>query len=163
MEHEEFAASTPANPVVWGVRGPARAVRAVWGGSGLACYGLACLLALAPALALGVWAAMQARYGALFWVVLAALAFLMGRPRLNLMDGLPWILCGLAGVVVAIFAGLLHLLGGAAVVATWILAGAVRGTTMVYLEDRLRRSKDAFERLRAAGQLIFIERRRGGG
>jgi hypothetical protein len=153
VEHEEFVARSSASALVWGVSGAvAGSVRAVWGAGGLALYLLALLAAAAPLLGFAAWSALWA------WLVPGALAFIAARPGLNLIDGLAWLGCGLIGAVVAVWAGPLHLFAGAAVVATWILAGAVRGTTMAALESRLRASKDDYERLRAAGKLILIPR-----
>jgi hypothetical protein len=134
------------------VSGVAGAVLAVWGAGGLALYLLALLAGLAPLLGFTAWSALW------IWLVPGALALAAARPGLNLVDGLPWLGCGLVGAVVSIWADAQHLFGGAAVVATWILAGAVRGTTMAALESRLRASKGDYERLRAAGRLILIPR-----
>ena len=160
MEHQEFVARSTANSLLWGVRGVGSAVLALWGAGGLAVYALASVLALSPAIGVAAWAALHERYGALGWLVPAVFAFAAARPGLNLINGSPWLACGVVGLVVSIWAGPLHLLGGAAVVATWILAGAVRGSAVVSLENRLRASRDDYERLRAAGKLIFTPDRR---
>lgn len=152
MEHDEFVAKSGA--FAWGVRGVAASVRAVWGGRGFALYFLACLLALAPLLVFGLWCAALGRYVALVWMVPAAAAFLRAPAGLNVADGMPWLACGIVALIVSLWAGPVHLLGGAVVVATWILTAAVRGTTMVMLEGRLRASKDAYEQLRDSGNLI---------
>jgi hypothetical protein len=158
MEHDEFVDRSSSKAFVWGVRRVTSAVFEVWGAAGLAAYGLACGLAMAPPLALAAWSAMQGRYAAVAWIVPAAFAYLAARPRLNLVDASPWLACALAGLVLSLWWGPLHLLGGAAVVASWILAGTVRGITMAFLEGRLRSSKVAYERLRATGNLILTQR-----
>ncbi|HEY8251456.1 MAG TPA: hypothetical protein VIG70_12700 [Burkholderiales bacterium] len=163
MEHSEFVARSSANSLLWGVRGVGGAVLALWGASGLAWYALASLLALSPTLGIAAWAAAHGRYGALGWLVPGVLAFAAARPGLNLVAGSPWLACGLLGVAVSIWLGPLHLLGGAAVVATWILAGAVRGSALVSLQNRLLASSDDYERLRAAGKLSFTPDRRARG
>ena len=163
MEHDEFVARSSANSLLWGGRGVGSAVRALWGARGLALYALASALALSPTIGIAAWSAWHERYGALGWLVPGLLAFAAARPGLNLIDGLPWLACGLIGLAVSIWAGPLHLLGGAAVVATWILAGAVRGSALVSLENRLRASRDDYERLRAAGKLTFTPDRRARG
>ena len=163
MEHQEFVARSSANSLLWAGRGVGKAVLALWGAGGVACYALASFLALSPAIGIAVWSALHGRYGALGWLVPSALAFAAARPGLNLIDALPWLGCALIGLVVSIWAGPLHLLGGAAVVATWILAGAVRGTALVSLQNRLLASKDDYERLRDAGKLIFTPDRRARG
>jgi hypothetical protein len=163
MEHSEFVARSSANSLLWGVRGVGGAVLALWGASGLAWYALASLLALSPTIVIAAWAAAHGRYGALGWLVPGVLAFAAARPGLNLVAGSPWLACGLLGVAVSIWLGPLHLLGGAAVVATWILAGAVRGSALVSLQNRLLASSDDYERLRAAGKLSFTPDRRARG
>lgn len=163
MEHEEFVARSSANSLLWGVRGVGSAVLALWGAGGLAWYALASLLALSPTIAIAAWSAALERYAALGWLIPGVLAFAVARPGLNLIAASPWLACGLLGVAVSIWAGPLHLLGGAAVVATWILAGAVRGTALVSLQNRLLASKDDYERLRAAGKLTFTPDRRARG
>jgi len=152
MEHDEFVAKSGA--FAWGVRGVAASVRAIWGARGLALYLLACLLALAPLLVFGAWCVAVGRYVPLIWVVPAAVAFVRARPGLNVVDGMPWLACAIGALIVSLWSGPVHLLGGAAVVATWILTAAVRGTTMVMVEGRLRASKDAYEQLRDSGNLI---------
>lgn len=68
------------------------------------------------------------------------LAFLVGRPNLNMIAGFPWLLCFLIGVVCAIFFGRLHVISGFLPFVTWVLSGAHRGMTMVAMEDELRES-----------------------
>ena len=83
------------------------------------------------------------------------LAFLVGRPNLNLIAGFPWLLCFLIGVVCAIFLDwLLHLVGGSLPFVTWVLSGAHRGMTMVAMEDELRESAEAYNKLKKAGVLV---------
>jgi hypothetical protein len=163
MEHNEFVARSSANSLLWSVRGIGSAILALWGAGGLAWYVLASLLALSPTLGIAAWSAAHERYGALGWLVPGVLAFAAARPGLSLVAGSPWLACGLVGVALAIWAGPLHLLGGAAVVATWILAGAVRGSALVSLQSRLLVSREDYERLRAAGKLTFTPDRRARG
>ena len=152
MEHDEFVAKSGA--FTWGVRGVAASVRAVWGSRGLVLYFLACLLALAPLLVFGAWCVALGRYVPLVWMVPAVAAFFRARAGLNVVDGIPWLACAIVALIVSLWAGPVHLLGGAAVVATWILTAGVRGTTLLMLENRLRTSKDAYEQLKASGNLI---------
>ncbi len=140
---------------MWGVDGFYRAVSIVWGLRGLLTVGALSLLVLAPSLGFAVYAIWQERYGSLAWVLAGILAFSAGRPNLNLIEGLPWVGCAFAGVLASVWWGPSHLVGGILPGVTWFLAGALRGTTMVAMGDRLSASKVAYDHLKASGRLLI--------
>jgi hypothetical protein len=155
MEHNEFVEKTRSNAIVWGVERFYRAVFLVWGTSGLFWILAASLLILAPALAFVLYCLLHSRFFAVAWTLPVVLAFLAGIPNLNLIAGSIWVLCALIGVVVAVFFGPLHLVGALLPFLTWFLSGALKGTTMVSMEDRLRESQESYRRLKESGILII--------
>ena len=155
MEHQEFVAKTSAGDMLWGVRGFTRAVFLVWRARGLLYVAVAALFGLMPLLGFAAYSAWRGQYGPLVWILPGALAFYIGKPNLNLIVGLPWLACGLVGLVASAWLGPLHLLGGLVPGVTWLLSGALKGTAMHMMEERLRTSKHSYDRLKASGRLIL--------
>jgi hypothetical protein len=155
MEHEEFVAKTSAGTMLWGVRGFTRAVFFVWRTRGLLYVAVAALIALMPLLGFAAYSAWSGQYGPLAWILPGVLAFYAGKPNWNLIDGLPWLACVLVGFVSSAWLGALHLFGGLLPCVTWFLSGALKGTVMQMMEERLRASKDSYDRLKMSGNLLL--------
>jgi hypothetical protein len=126
-----------------------------WPGERLLAVVAASLLALAPAFAFGVYCVLGQKYAALAWALPATLAFIAGTPNLNCIIGFPWALCAGIGLALMIFYGPLHLVGGLLPSVTWLLASAIKGTTMMSMKDRLIESAEAYKRLKEADVLFF--------
>ncbi len=155
MEHQEFVERTTAADMWWGVRGFTRAVLIVWRTRGLLYLAVAALFALLPLLGFAVYSAWSSRYGALAWILPGMLAFYAGKPNLNIIDSLPWLACGLVGLVASAWFGALNLLGGLIPCVTWFLSSALKGTVMHMMGERLRASKDSYNRLNGSGRLLL--------
>jgi hypothetical protein len=155
MEHDEFVEKTRGDEIVWGVRGFLRPVFYVWGTGGLAVVVAMSILVLTPALGFGVYCFSHHKYVAMAWALPAVLAFIAGKPNLNCIAGSVWVICALVGWVLSIFFGPYHLVGGLLPGLTWFLAGALRGTTMVSMGDRLRESPEAYRKLKESGLMSF--------
>ncbi len=156
MDHAEFVRQSSGRAVFWGVHTFLRPVRLVWGIRGLFVVAAASLLVLAPTFGFGFYAVRQGHFGGLAWALPALLAFFVGRPNLNCVAALPWVICALIGLVVAIFFGPLHYVGGVLPGITWMLAGALRGTTMQAMQERLRESPQAYDKLKRSGEMLFL-------
>jgi hypothetical protein len=155
MEHQEFVERTSAGDMSWGVRGYTRAVFLVWRTRGLLYLAVAALFGLLPLLGFAVYSAWSSQYGALAWILPGMLAFYAGKPNLNLINSLPWLACGLAGLVASTWFGALSLFGGLLPCVTWFLSGALKGTVMQMMGERLRASKDSYDRLNVSGRLLL--------
>ncbi len=155
MEHEEFVAKASAGNMLWGVRGFTRAVFLVWRTRGVLYVAVAALFGLAPLLGFAAYSAWSGQYGSLAWILPGVLAFYTGKPNMNLIDGLPWLACILVGLVASAWFGPLHLFGGFVPCLTWFLSGALKGTVMQMMKERLRASKDSYDRLKASGRLLL--------
>jgi len=155
MDHQEFVAKTSAEGVLWGVHGFTRAVFLVWRTRGLLYVAVGALLALMPLLGLAAYSAWRGQYGSLAWIVPGMLAFYTGRANLNFIDGLPWLACVLVGLMASAWFGPLHLFGGFVPCVTWFLSGTLKGAVMQMMQERLRASKDSYDRLNASGRLLL--------
>lgn len=155
MEHDEFVTKSSSGGISWGVQGFFRPVFIVWGIRGLLAVGTLSLLVLAPLLGFAFYSTWHEQFGPLAWVLPGLLAFYAGRPNLNLIAGLPWMGCALAGVLTSFWFGPAHLVGGILPCVSWFLSGALKGTTMMAMGDRLSASKDAYDKLKASGTLLI--------
>lgn len=152
MTHEEFVRTRGE----WGVRGFFRPVHVAAGVPGVLAPALAYLVVLGGLLG-GVGLAVEAaRPWSALWAVPCALAFLCAPTNANLVDGSCFVLLALVvGPGAAVATGSPHHAAcGVASFLAYVGGAAVRGTTMIGLEDVLVRSPAAFERLSRRG-LIF--------
>ena len=156
MEHNEFVEKSggSGSVPVWGIRGFYRPVYLVWGLFGLLDALAVSLLVLTPAIGFVCYCVWSARYAALIWTFPMIRAFLSGRPNLNMIAGLPWILCIFIGMVCAFFFGRLYFVGGSLPFVTWVLSGAQKGMTMEEMEDELRESAETYKKLQESGTLL---------
>ncbi len=159
IEHAEFVQRTQTDGILWGVRGFYHPVLIVWGFGALLAALAVTLAVLTPAFGFAFYCVWSAQYGGLLWMLPITFAFLIGGPGLNGLDLFKWILCALVGLACAAFFGPVHLAGGLVPGLTWLLAGAHKGVIMVAMEDRLRDSAEAYERIRQAG-LLFVSKTR---
>jgi hypothetical protein len=155
MDHQEFVTKTSAGDILWGVRGYTRAVFLVWRTRGLLYVVVAALFGLMPLLGFAAYSAWSGQYGSLAWTLPGVLAFYTGKPNLNLIDGVAWLACVLVGLVASAWLGPLHLFGGLVPCVTWFLSGALKGAVMQMMEERLRASKESYDRLKVSGNLLL--------
>lgn len=155
MEHDEFVSKSSSGAILWGVQGFFRPVSIVWGIRGLLAIGILSLVVLAPLLGFAFHLAWHGQYARLVWVLPGLLAFYAGRPNLNLIAGLPWMIGALAGILASFWFGPADLVGGILPCVIWFLSGALKGTTMVAMGDRLSASKAAYDKLKASGKLLI--------
>ncbi len=109
---------------------------------------------LTPGLGFGFYCVWSAQYAALAWALPLMLAVLMSRPDLNAIGLALWVIVLCIGLVCAAFSAPVHALGGFLPGLAWLSFGALQGTTMIEMEELLRESTDAKQRLRTSGVLI---------
>ncbi len=82
------------------------------------------------------------------------LAVLMSRPDPNAIGLALWVIVLCIGLVCAVFLAPVHTVGGFLPGLTWLTFSALQGTTMIEMDELLRESSDAKQRLRTSGVLI---------
>lgn len=147
----DFCQALETGAILCEVRSPLWVVAAAWGVEGLVGFALGGAFVLGPAL--GV-AAMASTPWELAWVAPCLVAFLMSRPALNMLDGGPYLLCAIAGVLAAVLGGPLHLFAGFAPLLTWVLAGTWRGLTIHRLLEVLATSESLLLTTQEQGLLV---------
>lgn len=156
MDHNDFLKRLDDHSHLWGVRRFHPAVRTVLGATGTRRLFLAYVLLLIPCVSLGVFGVIVARYGLLVWCLLSTLGFLVGNPGPTGIGCITCLLLAAIGSVISRAAGVPHLYGGVIVGATWFGSCAIRGVTMLRLEEQLRRSPDCFAKLDMEDNLLFV-------
>jgi hypothetical protein len=183
--HAEFIRACEAREIVWGVHGLFRSVRLVWAsrsGRRIAILVAWCLAPIVAVVALSIKASAPLL---LLWLLPIGLAVLAGTPGLSLLGLIFWTICGSVSAGVSIVWGArqprgVHGLADCGEVASnasphlsqvaafsafcaialpivWVVACAVKGTTMIAIEGELRRSREAYDRLVEAG-ILFVWR-----
>lgn len=160
MDHATFLAHQKDPTFHWGVRGFYRAVHALWGAAGLWTVIAQTAAILTPALLLAGYAASTGPTSLLVWPVFALFAFRAGNPSPSGVGAFFSLLCVIAGLVLAFSVDALHVWGSLLPGLTWFAASALKGTTLMSLEERIFTSEDAYQRLRDSGELMLPEQTR---
>jgi hypothetical protein len=156
--HADFVDMSTDRQWVWGVRDFYQAVRVVFGRIGtVVVTSIAGIILLAPVAF--AWNAIRQGHPALVvWSVLSAISWYLARPNFGFLDVFPRVVClGIASLL-ARSGGKLHLVGGSLVVIVFLLGSLTKYVAMQMMQFRLRRSREAFERLIAAD--LFVSERR---
>jgi hypothetical protein len=158
LSHREFVKRSTGREWVWGVTDFYEAVRVVFGVTGtVVLVGVAILILSAPfAFA---WHALQlGRPALIVWSLLAAISWYLARPNFAFIDVLARAACLGVAAFLARSGDNLHLIGGGLIVGLFLLGALTKFAVMQWMQFRLRRSPQAFERLVAA-ELFVFERR----
>lgn len=156
--HADFVDMSSDRQWVWGVRDFYQAVRVVFGRIGtVAVTSIAGIILLAP-VAFAWDAVHQGRPTLVIWSVLSAISWYLARPNFAFLDVFARAVClGIASLL-ARSGGKLHLVGGTLVVIVFLLGALTKVVVMQMMQFRLRRSREAFERLVASDLFVFEQR-----
>ncbi len=146
--------STGGAEISWRVKGFYRPAYHVLGPGGLFKVLVLSFVLLTPGLGFGFYCVWSAQYAALAWGLPLVLAVPMSRPDPNGIVLALWVIVLCIGLVCAVFMAPVHAVGGFVPGLTWLLFCALQGTTMIEMEELLRESTDAKQRLRTSGVLI---------
>ena len=75
----------------------------------------------------------------------------------DLLGDIPWwgVIVAIVGVILSFIFGGYHVIGGLLPGISWFAMGALKGSTMVAMQDKLMESKALYENLRDDGMLVF--------
>ncbi|HXA19207.1 MAG TPA: hypothetical protein VN380_19615 [Thermoanaerobaculia bacterium] len=156
--HADFVDMSTDRQWVWGVRDFYQAVRVVFGRMGtVAVTSVAGIILLAP-VAFAWTAVHQGRPALVVWSVLSAISWYLARPNFGFLDVFARAVCLGVASLLARSGGKLHLAGGSLVVIVFLLGALTKVVVMQVMQSRLRRSREAFERLVAADLFVFERR-----
>jgi hypothetical protein len=111
---------------------------------------------LLPTVGIGVYCVHAGKYLSLIWVLPSLFAFLTSSPGLNAIALGSYFLIIMAGIIIGVISdGFHHLVAGFIPGVTWFAVGALKGTTMVAMEEELKESEDSYHRFRS---LITVSR-----
>ncbi len=146
--------STGGAEISWRVKGFYRPAYHVLGPAGLVKILVFSFVLLTPGLGFGFYCVWSAQYAALAWGLPLVLAVLMSGPAPNGIGLALWVIVLCIGLVCAAFSAPVHAVGGFLPGLTWLTFSALQGTTMIEMDELLRESSDAKQRLRTSGVLI---------
>ncbi len=146
--------STRGEEISWQVKGFYRPAYHVLGPGGLFKVLVLSFVLLTPGLGFGFYCVWSAQYAALAWAFPLMLAVLMSGPAPNGIGLALWVIVLCIGLVCAVFSAPVHAVGGFLPGLTWLTFSALQGTTMIEMDELLRESSDAKQRLRTSGVLI---------
>ncbi|HJT18640.1 MAG TPA: hypothetical protein VJ853_14690 [Thermoanaerobaculia bacterium] len=149
MTHKQFVRVVRNREDVWGVTSFYRATAVVFGRAGLAVIGVA----MAAIVAAPLWFAIAHPTYAL-WSAGAIVSWLLARPNFGAGDVIARMIVAGIGYVVSTDKNLAAI-GAALIFGCWLAGAILKFATMKTMEARLLRSAKAFNRLQAAGFLIF--------
>ena len=136
---------------VWGVTSFYRAIAVVFGRTGVAIIAMA----IATILAAPVWfAAAHPRY--MLWSAGAIVSWLLARPNFGASDVIVRMIFAGAGYALASDTNLAAI-GVAMVFGCWLAGAILKFAAMKIMEARLVRSANSFNKLQAAGLLVFLK------
>ena len=154
MEHGEFIARCEGPDVFWGVKGFFRPVFRILGpGKGILIVLVAAAI-MSATLAYGVLLILAGKPLSLFWLLPCLFGFYAGNPGLNGLQGAVFVIVAIAGVILSFIFGGHHVIGGLLPGISWFAMGALKGSTMVAMQDKLVESKALYEHLRDDGTLV---------
>lgn len=149
MTHKQFVRIVRNREDVWGVTSFYRAIAAVFGRTGVA------VIAIFTAAILGapVWFAVAHPSYAL-WSVGAIVSWLLARPNFGAGDVIARMIVAGIGYIVTVDKNLAAI-GAALIFGCWLAGAILKFGAMKTMEARLLQSANAFNKLQAAGLLIF--------
>jgi hypothetical protein len=158
MKHSEFIQRIEEPGFLWGVRGFYRPAIRLWGVRGALPIMLGAFGILLPTVGIAVYCLHTGKYLSLIWVLPSLFAFLTSSPGLNAIALGSYFLIIMAGIIIGVISGgFHHLVAGFIPGITWFAVGALKGTTMVAMEEELKESEDSYHRFRADDTLFFLK------
>ena len=155
MEHSEFIARCEGPDVFWGVKGFFRPVFRILGSAKGILIVVVSAAIMSATLAYGLLLILAGKPLSLFWLLPCLLGFYAGNPGLNGLQGAVFAIVAIAGVILSFIFGRHHVIGGLLPGISWFAMGALKGSTMVAMQDKLIESKALYENLRDDGTLVF--------
>jgi len=111
---------------------------------------------LSASIAYGLYLIFVDKPLALFWLLPCLFGFFTGQPGLNLIELSVFVIFAVISVILYFIFGAHHVIGGLLPGISWFAMGALKGSTMVAMQDRLIKSKVLYENLRDDGTLFFL-------
>jgi hypothetical protein len=155
MEHSEFIARCEGPDAFWGVKSFFRPVFRIWGSAKGILIVLVTAAILSATLAYGVLLILAGKPLSLFWLLPCLFGFYAGNPGLNGLQGAVFVIVAVVGVILSFIFGGYHIIGGLLPGISWFAMGALKGSIMVAMQDKLMESKALYENLRDDGTLVF--------
>jgi hypothetical protein len=155
MEHSEFISRCEGPDVFWGVKGFFRPVFRIWGSAQGILIAFVAAAILSATLAYGLFLILSGKPLSLFWLLPCLFGFFAGNPGLNAIAGAGYVIVAVVGVILSFIFGGHHVIGGFLPGISWFAMGALKGSTMVAMQDKLMESKALYEDLRDDGTLFF--------
>ena len=157
MEHSEFIQKTGKPGFLWGVKGFYSPVVRLWGVTRALPILLGAFVIFLPTVITFFYFLHAGKYLSLIWLSVSLFGFITGHPGINAIEGSFYFLIALAGLILGMIFGIHHLIGGIIPIVTWFAVGALKGTTMVDMEEELKGSEDMYKRFRDDGTLFFLD------
>lgn len=156
LTHEQWLARLTPDTPSWGMNWLYRAAFVVSATEGIGLVTFS-LLIWGPALWFGIERLRSGELAALWWFAAFAHAFLAANPGIGLLGTVAYCFFIGLGISLGVGHGAYHYAAGVIPLWHYIAGSALKGTTMVGLEQRLRDDPAAFERLKQRGLIFFVD------